>query len=65
MFLFISVGRGDEPNERQRAELLAQMRALAEQTKVQFAEGERKPELVKDPALRSAAPPRGFIDATL
>ena len=65
LFLFVSVGRGDEQNERQRAELLAQMRALAEQTKVQFAEGGRQPELIKDPAFRYADQPRRFIDATL
>jgi hypothetical protein len=65
LLLFVSAGRGDEPDERQRKELLDQMRALAEQTGVQFAEGERKPELVKDAALRYADQPRGFIDATL
>jgi hypothetical protein len=64
-FLFVSVGHGDEPKERQRAQLLAQMRSLAEQTKVQFAEGERLPELVKEPAFRYADQPRGFVDATL
>jgi hypothetical protein len=65
MFLLVSVARGDEQNERQRAQLLVQMRSLAEQTKVQFAEGERQPELVKEPAFRYADQPRGFIDATL
>jgi hypothetical protein len=65
MFLFVPVGRGDEQNDWQRAELLAQMRALAEQTKVHFAEGERQPELAKDAALRYADQPRGFVDATL
>jgi hypothetical protein len=64
-FLFLSVCRADEPTERQRAQLLEQMRSLAEQTKVQFAEGDRRPELVKDPAFRYADQPRRFIDATL
>jgi hypothetical protein len=65
MVMFASVCRTDEPNERQRAQLLAQMRSLAEHTKVQFAEGGRQPELVKDPAFRYDDQPRRFIDATL
>ena len=41
------------------------MRSLAEQTKVQFADGTREPELVKEPAFRYSDQPRRFVDATL
>src|SRR2546425_9543340 len=54
-----------EKNERRRAQLLDEMRGLAQQTKVQFAKGDRQVELVKDPVFRYDDQPRRFIDATM
>src|SRR5688572_6777576 len=65
LFLLVSICRGDEQNEKRRAQLLAQMRSLAEQTKVQFAKGERRIELLKEPIFRYDDQPRRFIDATM
>jgi hypothetical protein len=55
----------DEKTERRRAEFLAQMRTLAEQTEIRLAKGDAKPELVKDPVFRYDDQPRRFIDATI
>jgi hypothetical protein len=55
----------DEGTERRREELLKEMRALAEQTKIEIAGNERQPELVKNPIFRYDDQPRRFIDATI
>src|SRR2546426_2917440 len=54
-----------EKNERRRAQLLDEMRGLAEQTKVQLAKGAGRLELVKEPVFRYDDQPRRFIDATM
>src|SRR2546422_488831 len=54
---------GDEKHERRRAQLLEQMRSLAEQTKVRLAKADRQLELAKNPAFRYDDQPRRFIDA--
>lgn len=59
------VSHAQEKNERQRAQLLEQMRSLAQQTTVRFASGEREPELAKNPVFRYDDQPRRFIDATM
>ena len=65
LFLFISTCRGDEKNEQRRAQLLTQMRSLAEQTTVKFAKSERRIEFVKNPVFRYDDQPRRIIDATI
>ena len=52
-----------EKNERRRAQLLEEMRGLAQQTKVQLAKGESRIELVKEPVFRYDDQPRRFIGA--
>src|SRR5262245_14518167 len=63
--LLVSISKGDERNEERSAQLLAQMRSLAEQTTVRFAKGERRLEFIKNPVFRYSDQPRQFIDATL
>lgn len=65
MLLIGSWGRADENKKQQREKLLSQMRSLAEKTSVRFAEGDRQPELLKDPVFRYDDQPRRFIDATV
>jgi hypothetical protein len=55
----------DEKVERRRAEFLVQMRTLAEQTQVRYADSQGEPELVKSPVFRYDDQPRRFIDATM
>ena len=54
----------DELTER-RELLLAEMRAVAEKTTVEFDSGAGRPQLVKNPVFRYDDQPRGFIDATM
>jgi len=54
-----------EPRQGVRAELLTQMRALAEQTKVTYESGTRQPKLAEQPVFRYDDQPRRFIDATV
>ena len=49
-----------EKGQRRRAQLLEEMRGLAQQTKVQFTKGEHQVELVKDPVFRYDDQPRRF-----
>ena len=58
--------RAEEPSERRREKLLAQMRSLAEETKVQI-DGEQPvaAESIKNPIFRYDDQPRRFIDATM
>jgi hypothetical protein len=56
---------GDEKRERQRTQLLEQMRARAEATIVRFQQGERQPKLADAPVFRYDDQPRHFIDATM
>ncbi|MBW3601003.1 MAG: hypothetical protein KY475_27520 [Planctomycetes bacterium] len=56
---------GDERIERRRAQLLDEMRSLAEQTQVAYADGGGKVELRPNPVFRYDDQPRRFIDATL
>lgn len=56
---------GDDAAQLRRKLLLEQMQLLAEQTKVEFAEGGRQPEMVKSPVFRYDDQPRRFIDATM
>ena len=65
MLLFVSTCQGEENEEQQRAQLLEQMRSLAEHTTVNFATSERRIEFVRNPVFRYADQPRQFIDATL
>src|SRR5215469_1687521 len=58
-------GGNDENRERQRAQLLEQMRARAEATSVRFQEGERQPKLTDAPVFRYDDQPRYFVDATM
>src|SRR5688572_410788 len=60
-----SAAVADEKIERRRAALLEQMRLLAEQTEISYADGAAKPELVKSPVFRYDDQPRRFIDATM
>jgi hypothetical protein len=55
----------DERSEAQRQELLAQMRALAEQTTVTYESGTGEPQLAGKPVFRYDDQPRRFIDATV
>ncbi len=57
----------DKPDakQQQRERLLAQMRALAEETQVQFQQGKRQPQLVASPMFRYDDQPRHFVDATM
>jgi hypothetical protein len=55
----------DEKVEQRRTALLGQMRTLAEETKVRYAEGAEQPELAKSPVFRYDDQPRQLIDATL
>jgi hypothetical protein len=61
----VSSASGAEPSQERRAELLAQMRSLAEQSKLKFAEGDRQPQLVENSVFRYDDQPRRFIDATM
>lgn len=54
-----------EPTKVRRTELLAQMRSLAEETKIQFEGSDCRPELVKSPIFRYDDQPRRFLDATI
>jgi hypothetical protein len=60
-----SLARGDERAERQRAQLLEQMRTLAQQTDIKFVEGGTRPQLNPNPVFRYDDQPRRFIDATM
>ncbi len=63
--LSCAIARADERAIAVRAELLAQMRSLAGQTKV-HVEGRKNPAaLVQDPVFRYDDQPRRFIDATM
>ncbi len=55
----------DERSEKLRQELLAQMRALAEQTTVTYDSGTGQPKLAEKPVFRYDDQPRRFIDATV
>jgi hypothetical protein len=55
----------DEKTERRRAELLAQMRSLAQQTTVTYESGAGQPTLAEHPVFRYDDQPRRFIDATI
>jgi hypothetical protein len=57
----------DEKSDRsaQRAELLKQMRELAEASDVRFAAGDKAAKLVTSPVFRYDDQPRRFIDATM
>src|SRR5688572_28807056 len=65
MLLFGSLARGQDVKQRPREKLLAQMRQLAEETKVSVAGSDREAELVKNPVFRYDDQPRRFIDATM
>jgi hypothetical protein len=65
MLVFVSIGRGQDEGERQRALLLEQMQSLAAQTVVTFAESDREIEFGQTPVFRYADQPRNFVDATL
>src|SRR5262245_46139495 len=54
-----------EPAKERRAELLTQMRALAEATKIGIAGSDQAPQLEKNPVFRYDDQPRRFIDATI
>ncbi len=56
---------GDEKTERRRTQLLAEMRALAEQSTVTYESGAAQPKLVEKPVFRYDDQPRRFIDATM
>jgi hypothetical protein len=62
MLQFVAICRGQEQDEDL---LFTQMRALAEQTRVKFARGDRPIEFVANPVFRYADQPRQFVDATL
>ncbi|HZL90840.1 MAG TPA: hypothetical protein VFB96_20905 [Pirellulaceae bacterium] len=55
----------DERNEQRREALLAQMRSLAEKTKIEVEGSDRQSELMKSPIFRYDDQPRRFIDATI
>src|SRR5262245_20700702 len=55
----------DEATERRREELLKQMRALAEKTRIAIKGSDRQPEFLKSPIFRYDDQPRRFIDATI
>jgi hypothetical protein len=57
--------KSNDQTERRRSQLLEQMRSLAEQTKVQFANRKEQPQLAKNPVFRYDDQPRWFIDATM
>lgn len=65
VLLFGSLARAEEANGQRREKLLAQMRELAEETKIQFEASDCRPELVKSPVFRYDDQPRRFIDATI
>jgi hypothetical protein len=50
---------------RRREQLLAEMRALAEKSKVSYVSGRGQPQLADEPIFRYDDQPRGFIDATM
>jgi hypothetical protein len=54
-----------DQREAKRAQLLNQMKVLAESTDVRYQTGERRPKLVETPVFRYADQPRRFIDATM
>jgi hypothetical protein len=58
-------GHGDDRIERRRAQLLEEMRDLAGQTRVAYAESGREPTLRPHPVFRYDDQPRRFIDATV
>jgi hypothetical protein len=56
----------DNPDkERQRAQLLEQMRELAKATTVRYQDVDRVPKLLDSPVFRYDDQPRRFIDATI
>jgi len=55
----------DDAREATRAKLLEQMRSLAQETKVEFAEGNSRVVFVDKPVFRYDDQPRRFIDATM
>jgi hypothetical protein len=55
----------DALREQRHAELLGQMRSLAQATKVSYPKGSRQPMLVSSPVFRYDDQPRRFLDATL
>jgi hypothetical protein len=57
--------RAEDAQTMRRAELLRQMRELARETKLEFADGGRQPVLVENPVFRYDDQPRRFIDATM
>lgn len=63
----ISAVRADDSRDRQRAELLEQMRALARATTVEFADDRTadSPRFVDKPVFRYDDQPRRFLDATM
>jgi hypothetical protein len=63
--LLAAPGLGDDAVESRREKLLGQMRSLAEETNVKFAEGDRQPELVTNPVFRYDDQARRFLDATI
>jgi hypothetical protein len=66
--VLVSVGTAaDDARDRQRAELLEQMRALARETRVAFADGRSEDLLrfVDKPIFRYDDQPRRFLDATV
>jgi hypothetical protein len=63
--LACSASTADEPAQARREKLLTQMRELAEQTKIEIARSDCRPELVNSPVFRYDDQPRRFIDATV
>lgn len=53
------------PSEKHRAELLAQMKGVAQTTEVTIKGSSVKPELISTPVFRYDDQPRRFIDATM
>ncbi len=63
--LLSATGLGEDAAENRRETLLEQMRSLAEQTKLRYADGDRQPELVESPVFRYDDQARRFLDATV
>ena len=57
--------RNSDDQEQQRAQLLDQMRSLAQGTTVRYQQNGRQPQLVDSPVFRYHDQPRFFLDATM